>query len=70
VNRNGLHPQAPAGAATAEGCAGAGGFRVADRTSVHAEPALARRRDLVQFFGRFSSCTTIPHALDLPAETP
>jgi uncharacterized protein (TIGR00369 family) len=53
VNGEQLNPPGLAEAITAKGFSGAAGFRVVEVKPGHAELALARRDDLVQFFGHF-----------------
>ena len=85
MNGDDLNPLAPAESITAGRFAGAAGFRVVAAEPGHAEPALARRDDLVQLFGRFHGeavtapadqvvhpcafCIATPRSLDPPAET-
>jgi uncharacterized protein (TIGR00369 family) len=53
VNSEGLNPPGLAEAITAKGFTGAAGVRVVEVKPGYAELALARRDDLVQFFGDF-----------------
>jgi uncharacterized protein (TIGR00369 family) len=53
VNGEGLNSPGLAEAITARGFTGAAGFRVVEVKPGYAELALARRDDLVQFFGHF-----------------
>jgi uncharacterized protein (TIGR00369 family) len=53
VNSSALNPPSLAEAINAKGFSGAAGFRIVAVAPGHAEVALARRDDLVQFFGHF-----------------
>ena len=53
MNSEGLNPPGLAEAITAKGFTGAAGVRVVEVKPGYAELALARRDDLVQFFGHF-----------------
>jgi uncharacterized protein (TIGR00369 family) len=48
-----LNPPSLAASITAKGFSGAAGFRIVEVKTGYAELALARRDDLVQFFGHF-----------------
>jgi uncharacterized protein (TIGR00369 family) len=48
-----LNPPSLAASITAKGFSGAAGFRIVEVKAGYAELALARRDDLVQFFGHF-----------------
>jgi uncharacterized protein (TIGR00369 family) len=53
VTTSDLNPPSLAEAINAKGFSGAAGFRIVKIEPGHAEVALARRDDLVQFFGHF-----------------
>jgi uncharacterized protein (TIGR00369 family) len=53
VNKDGLNPPRLAAAINAKGFSGAAGFRIVKIEPGSAEVALARRDDLLQFFGHF-----------------
>ena len=53
MNNAALNPPSLAEAINAKGFSGAAGFRIVAIAPGHAEVALARRDDLVQFFGHF-----------------
>jgi uncharacterized protein (TIGR00369 family) len=53
VNSSALNPPSLAEAINTKGFSGAAGFRIVAVAPGHAEVALARRDDLVQFFGHF-----------------
>ena len=53
MSRDGLNPPSLAAAINAKGFSDVAGFRIVAAGPGHAEVALARRDDLVQFFGHF-----------------
>jgi acyl-coenzyme A thioesterase PaaI-like protein len=63
-----LNPPSLAASITAKGFSDAAGFRIVEVKTGYAELALARRDDLVQFFGLCAFGTAHMRALDLPTE--